>query len=139
MEGTTTLANVPNNKLHIEVIEKVKQSLKCGMPLCDRFPRPNEDTYRCGSCFSVVCQVNQKKCIQKYTETLFGLLIWYVLCIFQVCYVSNAGQLKSCTCTNATLHSDPVAKLFISAFNYYPCKYHYNGCKTEPLVESLPR
>ena len=75
MEGTTTLANVPNNKLHIEVIEKVKQSLKCGMPLCDRFPRPNEDTYRCGSCFSVVCQVNQKKYIflKHYLVYSFGM------------------------------------------------------------------
>ena len=71
MESTTNIttnlkppsSNSNNGKLQLEVIEKVKQSLKCGMPLCDRFPRPNEDTYRCGSCFSVVCQVSQKKCI----------------------------------------------------------------------------
>ena len=76
------------------------------------YARPNEDTYRCGACFRITCQV---------------------------CFISNGGQLKSCTCTNATLQSDPIVKLFISAFNYYPCKYHYNGCKTEPLIESLGR
>ena len=120
MESTTNIStnlkppssNSNNGKLQLEVIEKVKQSLKCQMPLCERFPRPNEDTYRCGACFRITCQV---------------------------CYISNGGQLKSCTCTNATLQSDPIVKLFISAFNYYPCKYHYNGCKTEPLIESLGR
>ena len=121
MESTTNIStnlkpppssNSNNGKLQLEVIEKVKQSLKCQMPLCERFPRPNEDTYRCGACFRITCQV---------------------------CYISNGGQLKSCTCTNATLQSDPIVKLFISAFNYYPCKYHYNGCTTEPLTESLGR